>query len=43
MRIQKVSYVVTIGTARHVITMTRIAGLKLRELVPVKVKRSVRR
>lgn len=39
MRIQKVSYVVKVGATNHVMTMTRVVGLKLRELVPVRAKR----
>ena len=40
MRIQKVSYVVKVGETSHVMTMTRIVGLKIRELVLVKTKQA---
>jgi len=40
MRIQKVSYVVKVGETNHVMTMTRIVGLKIRELVLVKTKQA---
>lgn len=40
MRIQKISYVVRVGQAIEVISMTRIVGMKIRELVPVRTKRA---
>ncbi|MFA6095427.1 MAG: hypothetical protein WC767_01135 [Candidatus Paceibacterota bacterium] len=42
MRIEKVSYVVKAGKATYVMTMTRVAGMKVRELVPVRTKRARR-